>query len=393
ERFVGPMPVALLLDEFVPEAPKQRPKDKITFYPSVFSKEADFINAIHDAGLCPDIRLVDTSHHSMDRLEPDISVISRAHAFANLPDGKTLLSHVNWETVELWIENNPRGSFIRDVDEMLQEGRNPACHIKWGHEAFQTCDQFVAYAEAIHKSQFRTFSFSIGIFGESCHLFRWDRSGFIYTEPINWVKVSGSALFEFLWRFNFLSPAERGHDPTVCPAEESEAEEALPFLRRHPGMEQTDAGDLYKILVPDDDNSQVEPRFYITPRAIWRTEFLTGRAAFGYIAYDPKKRQLIYLKDFWRVDDPGMQKEGDIYRKLHDAKVPNIAELGPAGDVSVTLEGPHGSTLPSTQRTRTQEFVTRAGRYHWCPGNPVVGPFVHYRLVLETVGVPLSHFT
>ena len=98
----------------------------------------------------------------------------------------------------------------------------------------------------------------------------------------------------------------------------------------------------------------------------------------------------MYLKDFWRTDLPGIQKEGDVYRKLHDAEVPNIPALGPTGDVLLSPD--NANTFPLVvQRTKTQDYATGSGRRgEWCPGQPCVEPYVLYRLVLETLGQPLN---
>jgi hypothetical protein len=62
--------------------------------------------------------------------------------------------------------------------------------------------------------------------------------------------------------------------------------------------------------------------------------------------------------------------------------------MGPAGDVRHVQV-----SSAEFQRTRTQDYVRRPGRLHaWCYGFPDVVPYVHYRLVLETIGMPLSHF-
>ena len=102
--------------------------------------------------------------------------------------------------------------------------------------------------------------------------------------------------------------------------------------------------------------------------------------------------KLVYLKDFWRTDLPKIQKEGDVYRKLHDANVPNIPALGPTGDV--VLSPDHGNRFPlAVQRTKTQDYLEWPGRRgEWCLGQPCVEPYVHYRLVLETLGQPLDSF-
>ena len=49
------------------------------------------------------------------------------------------------------------------------------------------------------------------------------------------------------------------------------------------------------------------------------TEALTGRATFRYIAFDVERGDLVYMKDFWHVDHPEIQKERDVYHRLHEA--------------------------------------------------------------------------
>ncbi|KAI9508254.1 hypothetical protein F5148DRAFT_980089 [Russula earlei] len=101
---------------------------------------------------------------------------------------------------------------------------------------------------------------------------------------------------------------------------------------------------------------------------IWVTETLFGCSTFGYICHDVKQNQLVYLKNFWHTNLPGIEKEGDIYCDLKNAKVHHIPELGQAGDMLSTLEHP-----PDVQSTRTQEYV-RGGacKFIWCPSTPHV---------------------
>jgi len=97
------------------------------------------------------------------------------------------------------------------------------------------------------------------------------------------------------------------------------------------------------------------------------------------------------IRDDCCTDLPRIEKAGDVYRKLHDAKVPNIPALGPTGDVLLSPD--HANTSPlAVQRTKTQDYVKGSGRGEWCPGRPCVEPYVHYRLVLETLGQPLNTF-
>jgi hypothetical protein len=176
--------------------------------------------------------------------------------------------------------------------------------------------------------------------------------------------------------------------------DDEEAKAALSKLRSYEGWEKgekLEISNLYKFLVHDDRATDGKLRSYITPEAIWDTDALFGRCTFGYIAYDVTTSKLVYLKDFWRTDLPRIQKEGDVYRKLHDTDVPNIPALGPAGDVPLLPD--HAGTFPlAVQRTKTQDYLKGFGRGEWCSGQPYVKPYVHYRLVLETLGQPLNTF-
>ena len=108
--------------------------------------------------------------------------------------------------------------------------------------------QLVAYASAVHRSQFRVFSFSIVLFGDTGRLLRWDRSGVIYTESFNWA-TEHDTLYEFIWRLNFLSDVDRGFDTTVTPVPDDEAEIALSKLRAYWGLENVERTDLHKFIV------------------------------------------------------------------------------------------------------------------------------------------------
>ena len=356
------------------------------------------IHAIEASGLCPKLKFISTTSPQDGplSLKPDISIFSGIHfddAAATLPESQKLL---NWETIELWVENMDHDDDIFLDLEKMKEGEEEEdgdleSHIEWTQSAYQIYSQLVAHASAVHRSQFRAFSFSIVLFGDTGRLLRWDRSGVIYTEPFNWV-TEHDTLFEFIWRLNFISDVDRGFDTTVTSVEDEEAVAALSKLRTHKGMENVERTDLHKVIVYDDHSTDEPPRCYITPSAIWPTETLFGRSTFGYIAYDVTSTNLVYLKDFWRTDYPGIQKEGDVYRELHDAEVPNIAALGRAGDVPLSPQ--HANTVPlDAQRTKTQDYVKGGVLGHeWCPGQPRVDPYVHYRLVLETLGQPLNTF-
>jgi hypothetical protein len=347
---------------------------------------------VQASGLCPKLEFFSTtaSQDRSKKQKPDISIYC-------IPTGDNRNSKLDldFKAVDLWIENkNSDGDIFRTLTEMKEEERKNGdleSHIRWTNLAYKNCGQLIAYATALHHSQFRVFSFGVVLFGEKGRLLRWDRSGIIYTEEFKW-KTQPATLCEFFWRL--ISPMARGYDTTVTSVtgDDEEAKAALSKLRTYGGWEngeQLSIDKLYRFLVQDDHATDGKRRSYITPGAIWGTNALFGRCTFGYIAYDVATSKLVYLKDFWRADLPRIQREGDVYRKLHDANVPNIPVLGPAGDVPLSED--HVGTFPlAVQRTKTQDYLKRSGRVEWCPGQPCVEPYVHYRLVLETLGQPLN---
>ncbi|KAH9020339.1 hypothetical protein EDB84DRAFT_1678942 [Lactarius hengduanensis] len=363
EKFVGPMPVKLFLSEFVPKAPNTRPTAAITFvHQKVSQNENEFIQLIEDAGICPNLKFINTTHCISAKLKPDIAIYSGTDRDDQGTHSGSQRS-LDWTAVDLWIENkNEKDDVFRGLEEMEREATLKSdlkSHIRWTKGAYRVSGQLIAYTSAVHRSQFRVFSFSVVLFGNTGRLLRWDRSGIIYTEPFDW-STQPDTLFEFLWRLNFLSDVKRGYDTTVTPVADDEAEEALSKLRTYQGLENVAKADLHKFLVRDDHILNGQVKYYIAPSAVWDSESLFGRSTFGYIAYDPETTNL----------------------------VPHIAKLGLAGDVPLLPECGRTDS-PAVQRTMSQQF---AKGYDWCPGQPRVDPYVHYRLVLETLGEPLHTF-
>jgi len=362
EKFVGPMPIDLFLSEFTPRASTERPANGLAFsHSSVSQNEDGFvrsfaitgvfytyaydgqIRAIEESPLCPNIKFINTSRQDgRHRLKPDISIYS--------PDNPQSQRFLDWKVVDLWVENKKSNEDIFCNLTVMRKQEAEDGHIRWTNSAYKICGQLLAYASALHRSQFRVFSFAVVLFGDTGRLLRCDRSGVIYSESFDWANEPDT-LFEFFWRLNFLSDVDRGYDTTVTSVEDDEAEAALSKLRTYKGLENVQTGDLHKIHVHDDHAFDNQLRYYITPSAVWYTDALFGRSTFGYIAYDVATSKLVYLKDFWRTDLLGIQREGDVYRELHSAQVPNIPVLGRAGDVPLSPD--QANILPlAVQRTK-----------------------------------------
>jgi hypothetical protein len=101
-----------------------------------------------------------------------------------------------------------------------------------------------------------------------------------------------------------------------------------------------------------------------------------GRATRGFEAYDIERGRKVFVKDTWRVDLPGIEKEGETYKLLWDAQVRNIVVCSAAGDIH-------------NHATHTHHYQDRP----WaCKTRSRLVLHCHYQLVLDMVGQLLTNF-
>jgi hypothetical protein len=93
------------------------------------------------------------------------------------------------------------------------------------------------------------------------------------------------------------------------------------------------------------------------------------------LAFDMEKGNIVFLKDYWRVDVDGMNKEGDIYALLESNSVPNIPPFGKGNDVRDHM------TLTNTLREKM-----------WACSSKEMVLLRHYRMTLDVVGRSLTSF-
>ena len=235
----------------------------------------------------------------------------------------------------------------------------------------KTGGQITAYAASQLSAQYRTHTFSILIVKDRARFIRWDRSGAIVTEPV--LYNSSHWLHEFFIRYNIVGQAVQGWDDTVRPASPGETERARQ-------LSALQSGDLLVVSIPG-DNKKHE---YIIKAPVAEPYAPPGRGTRVSFALDLQvegnKLGLVLLKDSWRVAAPGMSKEGDIYKKLEKANVPNVPRCSNSGDI--------GSD-DSCHSTQTQKFANEP----WCASvNLKFITHRHHRLVLEDIGKPLDGF-
>ena len=93
------------------------------------------------------------------------------------------------------------------------------------------------------------------------------------------------------------------------------------------------------------------------------------------LAFDMEKKNIVFLKDYWRADVDGMDTEGKIYELLEENHVPNIPPFGRGNDVRDHM------TLTNTLREKT-----------WACSSKEMVLLRHYRMTLDVVGRPLTSF-
>ncbi|KAN0118276.1 Ribonuclease H-like domain containing protein [Russula decolorans] len=222
--------------------------------------------------------------------------------------------------------------------------------VKDSTEAISTLGQMTSYVTSHLGSQFRTHAFFVLIVHNYARIIRWDRGGAVVTAPIRFNEEDH--LFNFFIRYNYADSYIRGSDSSVRAPKPKELCDATQCINefRDPGSDRGKAKKFLVVSVPSGEESN-----------------------------HSKKR--VFLKDSWRININDMPREGDSYAILHKERIPNIAECLDSGDIG---DGTYHST--QTHLFVDADWVTSP--------KPVVEftPHRHYRIVLDTIGIPLEQF-
>ncbi|TFY74279.1 hypothetical protein EWM64_g9734 [Hericium alpestre] len=410
--FIGPMPVDEFLNEFM--SPHSEPAPQVgDGLEDAGSKEDAFINAVARYGLCPYLELVNTSSDNKDpkHSKPNISMFNRENIIAAgavqhpLDETEAIHARQRLQTpsspkkkgsrkaahdlrmcfpilempIQCMLEDDSNDPFTDTGFADTDDSDDEADFLRDTSDADRNLERMTQHLSTQLSAQFRSYSFSILLFPNAYRFIRWDRAGAVVTRHRS-LGRDGQYLAEFLWRFNHMSPEQRGWDTTVCAPNRTEAALARTFfesndVRQHlasiGGDTDVSLTTLHKFHVHDEHTNA--DHYFVAPPALWSSLAPTGRSTSGYLAYDLQEHRLVYLKDTWRADVPDIQPEGVTYRLLHMHEVPYIAGLVCSGDVA-------------DQRTRTQEFKAKP----WAIGKMQMVLHIHYRVVLDTIGRPLK---
>jgi hypothetical protein len=278
--------------------------------------------------------------------------------------------------------------------------------------------RIVDHANRLQYNQFRTYLFTVGIFGKAARLFRWDRSGCQVTEPIDYSADEGNRqLTEFFLRFDRMAddPEARGWDMTVKEATVLEANqftEAVTVARERgfrPQRARTRAlggltGDklidsAFLKLINSVGDPTNRPRWkmsvldgkaerdYIIGSHISPSDLPTGRATRGFVGMAVETKQLVFLKDSWLPDGYGIEGEHHWYDLLQQKKGNGLRKIGAYS---------HGSAVYVTRKLARCPDKKQQTASHLCAGEygrvDLMQGYTHHRVVQPELYLPLETF-
>ena len=303
-----------------------------------------------------------------DNLAPDISL----YAADNVPDADT---KTDFSKMELFIEFKfaETSDPFRDPKDPLQPQAENFRFENVSDISQSNRGQLCSYTAAHAGSQFRVHTFTLSICGRSARFIRWDRSGATVTRSFNYIKEP-HVLAHFLWRYAHLNHSQRGYDTSVSPASPEDLQQ-IQHVEKRLRNENPAHREFRIIMVPDRDDPKVETPFIISypPKYTARSPF--GRATRPMLAFNMETKEIVFLKDYWRADIDGMEKEGEIYALLESKGVPNIAPFGKGNDVR------HHTTLTHTLKNEK-----------WACWSGDMVPLGQYRMSLDVVARLLTSF-
>ncbi|KAL5522458.1 hypothetical protein ACEPAG_8474 [Sanghuangporus baumii] len=394
---IGPMPVKAFLDEFLPPAPVGEPMpEPVRAFAKVPRRSKNekaiydpLIDAINSGKRCPSVSFCSAADVPEDPSSPnfrpsicgythrDMQQLSRETEGPSLGLAETFLmvenghdpfcdSHTHSESSykSFFAFENRDYEKEKDVDSGRNEKRN--------------LGQCVAYAVEACLRQHRVFYFSVLVIGTRARIFRWDRAGAIVTKAFDY-RDHPELLCEFLWRFHLANPVQRGFDPTVSVASQTEEDLFRNLIRKHValqlGVNEDDSekidnglrqhyekGKVMKMEVYERGRST--PDFYLVSVPLTCPESVSGHSTRAYWSIKltgQNEGMCCFLKDTWRLNGDAMKSEGDIYEELGDVGVENICEVecyGDVPDVCLVDEMTEELSLSDEQNVRSDVVTT-----------------------------------
>lgn len=317
-------------------------------------------------------------------------------------EAKRVSGATQWTYAELLIEHRidePGDPFARESKSIRRRYESDT---EGGDdiELEDVLKRILSDATSIFSSQHRTHLFTVLFFDTKARLIRWDRAGYVVSEPFDYVSEPQKLLL-FIWRFARMSPEQRGHDSTASRVFPSSADYVLMRERaKPPTVNMGDAPALHeharaafahslkdavfwRLRV---DDAKKGPHYFLVGKPHFHAPELAGRGSRTYVAIDAADPygSFVYLKDVWRIVGVGLKQEGSVLEILNSqddgGPVPFVPTVRCHGHVE------HQGTL--SQRLWKETHTKHQSN----PGFVFPRTYHHYRLVVNEVGLPLSDF-
>ncbi|KAI0672142.1 hypothetical protein C8Q78DRAFT_728942 [Trametes maxima] len=340
-----------------------------------------------------------------------------------------VLAHTIWASAEVLIEVKAKdsGAPFPATGWEGSEGILP-----WGKVRTLVGGQTSQYILEIFNRQHRQHLFMLSIVRDTARIIYLDRCAAVVSHSFNYVN-DPSILVTFLYRFSRMTPAQRGHDPTVSRATQAQdsmfrrlwetysdpenSAEALALIARDLKHAATECWpiyvlDIYERWAPSSGpdamptsilhaDSRPSHHRCLVGRPHRMAGSMTGRGTRGFVAYDLEDKRVVYIKDSWRAVSPHIPSERDNYERLYRSLGVPPLETAAASEYFLTLraggdvmqapeaEGDDSRANPATvgiQETRAQNFFVNT--------HDAEIPLArrHHRLVFKEVCGSLEEF-
>jgi hypothetical protein len=214
--------------------------------------------------------------------------------------------------------------------------------------------------------------------GNYARFLRWDHSTVVVSKRFDYVH-DPLVLVAFFQAYANTDAATRGWDTTVTAVPPAEERRLRRRINRH-YEEYNDAFEapLVKFCVRD---GQKTVECIGSARPNFTAYHLLGRATCGWIVYNTDSKTLMYYKRSWRIAEDGLEQEGAVYERLHQAGVPHIPTIVAHGDIEGQWH------LPTKTFIKDQPWMLLQEE---CHGK--LRAQQHYHLLMKEVGIRLTDF-
>jgi len=320
--WIGPMPVRVFVDEFMPPSKDSRPvpevpldaiqnlshiEDRMTLFELVSGlfhiTARSLIKTLRlrssSAQVCPQVcSLLPTPiiKKTTGNSSPTCPHIS------NVPQPSTTQS----EAEELIFALKPSLAAAYPFEDPVSNATAEELldnHFETNTDTGILCGgQIALYFTQWFAHQHRTRGFLLYITNNGMRFIRADRFGVIVSRLFYW-RQEPQIFAKFLWLFAHLMPGQRGHDTTVGPA--MPREKGMAHLNPRP-WEPKNEKTIIVLWIPEGNLGQGGFREVI---AMADADLLTGRATRAWPVYDLKLQKIAFFKDSWRYLVPVTAKE------------------------------------------------------------------------------------